>query len=163
MPSPEVENFFAQYVLPPGGTIYREIRREIDLARSGEKGGGLLAALGLLSCTEFMGNVMLQGDGSYTKQFRAFFRRMGEGYASLVDSKEIDVYRVFRSGLVHAFLSKQCEIRMLGDGEYDAGIVLKPDGTYVFCVEKYFEGFMKACHGLYREMLAGPDVYLPFA
>ena len=161
MTSSDVERFFAEYVLPPKGFIYLDIEREIGLARSGNPGGNVLTALGLLSYTEFMGNVSLQGDGSYTKQFKAFFRRMGEDYARLVDSKEIDVYRVFRGGLVLSYLAKECEIKMLNDSEYPAGIMIKPDGKYLFVVEKYFEDFVNACRVLYGEMLSAPEVYLP--
>jgi hypothetical protein len=163
MSSFEVERFFAEHVLPPEGFIYRDIKREIDLARSGNQGGGLLATVGLLCYTEFMGNVMQQGDGSYTKQFKAFFRRMGDPYAALVDSKEIDVYRVFRSGLVHSYLGGECEIQMLNGGGHPAGIIVRSDGGYLFVVEKYFGDFIDACQDLYRELLSAPDVYLPFA
>ena len=161
MTSSEVESYFAEYVLPPHGSIYCDIKREIDLARGGDEGGCFLSALGLVSYTEFMGNVSLQGDGSYTKQFKAFFRRMGEDYACLVDDREIDVYRVFRSGLVHSYLAKECEVKMLNDRNYPAGIMVNPDGSYLFVVEKYFEDFVKACEELYREFLVVGDVYLP--
>jgi len=161
MTSSEVKTFFEEYVMPPKGFIYCDIKREIDLARSGSQGGDLLAVLGLLSYTEFMGNVSLQGDGSYTRQFKAFFRRMGGSYARLVDSKEIDVYRVFRGGMVLSYFAKECEIKMLNDSEYPAGILIKDDGKYLFVVEKYFEDFVNACRVLYEEMLSAQEVYLP--
>lgn len=163
MSASEVEQYFAEYVLPPDGLIYRDIRREIDLARSGKPGGDFLAALGLLCYTEFMGNVALQGDGSYTRQFKAFFRRMGEDYARLVDSREVDVYRIFRSGIVRSYFATDCQIRMLNDSQYPAGIMVQPDGKYLFVVEKYFEDFVTACQALYEEFLSSPDVYLPWA
>ncbi len=161
MTSSEVQKFFQEYVVPPNGFIYRDIKREIDAARSGNPGSSLLAVLGLLSYTEFMGNVSLQGDGSYTKQFKAFLRRMGQEYARLVDAKELDVYRVFRGGMVLSYFAKDCEIKMLNDSDYPCGIIVKADGKYLFVVEKYFEDFANACSGLYNEMLSSPEVYLP--
>ena len=161
MASAEVKKFFEEHVLPPNGFIYRDIQREIELARSGNEGGDFLAALGLICYTEFMGNVLLQGDGSYTKQFKAFFRRMGQDYARLVDDKEIDVYRVFRSGMVLSYFAKDCEIKMLNDGSFASGIIIKPNGQYLFVVEKYFDDFVKASQALYSEFLALQDVYLP--
>jgi hypothetical protein len=157
----DVRRFFEEYVLPPSGFIYCDVKREIDRARSGNPGGEVLTALGLLGYTEFMGHVALQGDGSYTKQFRAFLRRMGEVYAGLVDSREIDVYRVFRGGMVLSYVAKDCEIKMLNDSDYPAGIIVKPDGKYLFVVDKYFEDFVTACHGLHEELLSVRDVYLP--
>ena len=161
MTSSDVRRFFEEYVVPPKGFIYCDIKREIGLARSGNPGADVLVALGLLSYTEFMGNVSLQGDGSYTKQFKAFFRRMGEEYARLVDSREIDVYRVFRGGMVLSYFAKNLEIKMLNESDYRAGIIVKPDGKYLFVVEKYFEDFVPACQGLYQEFLSLQDVYLP--
>ncbi len=148
-------------MLPPTGFIYRDVKREIDLARSGNPGGEVLAALGLLCYTEFMGNVSLQGDGSYTKQFRAFLRRMGKDYASLVDSRELDVYRIFRGGMMLSYFARDLEIKMLNDSDYPAGMVVKPDGKYLLVVEKYFEDFVTACRGLYQEFLSLREVYLP--
>lgn len=161
MPSSEVEKFFRKYVLPPRGLLYHDIKPQIDLARSGKAGSGLLPALGLVSYTEFMGKVLLKNDGSYTKQFRSFFRLMGEEYAHLIDNKEIDVYAFFRSGLVQSYLSGSCEIRMVDDNAA-AGIILQPDGSYIFIIEKYFNDFLDACRKLQDDMLADPDVYLPF-
>jgi hypothetical protein len=155
-----VESFFKKNILPPKGYIYGEIKTEIDLARSGKSGGELLAALGLLNYTEFMGKLLLKNDGSYTKQFRSFFRLMGEKYEQLIDSREIDVYQVFRSGLVQSYFVKNCNIKMIDDN-YPCGIIIQPDGKYNFIVEKYFTDFMNACQTLYSDMLSDSDVYLP--
>jgi hypothetical protein len=161
MPSSEVEQFFKKYVLPPRGLIYQDIKQQIDLSRSAKTVNGLLVTLGLISYTEFMGKILLKNDGSYTKQFRSFFRLMGEEYARLIDNKEIDIYAFFRSGLLQSYLSGNCEIRM-SDEHAAAGIILQDDGSFVFIVEKYFEDFLDACRKLQDDMLADPDIYLPF-
>jgi hypothetical protein len=157
-----VESFFKRNIIPPKGYIYCDIKREIDLARSGKSGGELLAALGLLSYTEFMGKLLLKNDGSYTKQFRSFFRSMGDEYERLIDSREVDVYQVFRSGLVQSYFIKNCEIKMIDDN-YSCGIIINPDGKFLFVIEKYFADFISACQKLYTDMLSDPDVYLPSA
>ncbi len=156
----EVEKFFKECVLPPKGFIYCDIKREIDLARSDKPGGDFLAALGLLCYTEFMGKVVLRDRESYTKQFKAFFRLMGEDYQRLIDAREIDVYKIFRSGIVNSYFVNDCEIKMLNDN-YSSGIIVKPDGKYLFIVEKYFEDFMNACQRLCDDMISDKDVYLP--
>ena len=103
-----------------------------------------------------MGRILLKNDGSYTKQFRSFFRLLGEDYAAiLIDNKEIDVYAFFRSGLVQSYLSGDCEIRM-ADENAAAGVILQTDGNFVFIVEKYFTDFLNACRKLQDDMLSIP-------
>ena len=160
MTNQDVTRYFKEYVLPPEGFIYNDIQREIDLARSGNPGGNFLAALGLLCYTEFMGAIVSKGEGSYTKQFKAFFRLMGENYRQLIDDKELDVYKFFRCGMVHAYFVKDCDIKMLNDN-HPAGIIIKPDGKYLFVVEKYFDDFMKACNKVYEDMITETEPYPP--
>lgn len=160
MTQSETERFFNEYVLPPKGFIYCDIKREIDLARDGKSGGNFLATLGLLSYTEFMGKIVLKNKGSYTKQFKAFFRLMGEDYRRLIDDKEIDIYNIFRCGMVNSYFANDCDIKMLND-IYSAGIIIQPDGKYLFVVEKYFEDFMNACQRLLTDIISDEDVYLP--
>jgi hypothetical protein len=160
MAKPEVNRFFKKNVLPPDGIIFKDINREIELARSGSSGGELTVALALINYTEFMGKLLLKNDGSYTKQFKAFFRLMGDEYERMIDSRDIDVYQFFRGGLVQSYLTNDCEIKMLDDN-FPCGVIIKPDGKYLFSIEKYFTDFMDACHRLYNDMLADPDVYLP--
>ena len=155
-----VESFFKKNILPSKGYIYCDIKREIDFARSGKSSGELLTALGLLNYTEFMGKLLLKNDGSYTKQFKSFFRLMGDEYEQMIDSREIDVYQVFRSGLVQSYFVKNCDIKMIDDN-YPCGIIIQPGGKYIFIVEKYFNDFMNACQTLYSDMLSDPDINLP--
>ena len=61
MNNKEVERYFNEYILPPNGFIFNDIKREVDLARSGDGGGNFLAGLGLLCYTEFMGTIVLKG------------------------------------------------------------------------------------------------------
>ncbi len=161
MTAGQVQKYFKKYVLPPRGMIYRDIQREIELARDGKGGGELLSAIALLSYTEFMGKLMLSERESYTKQFRAFFRSMGEQYQNLVDNREIDVYRLFRSGLVQSYFDGDCEIKMLNDEATPSGIVVREDGTYLFTVEKYFQDFITACQALYEKKRASTDEGAP--
>ena len=153
----EVERYFNEYVF---GFIKGDIQREISLARSGDSGGNFLAALGLLCYTEFMGTMILKGQESSGNRFNAFLRLMGEDYNQLIDVKKVDVYGIFRCGMAHAYFAKNCDIAML-NRNYPAGIVIKPDGKYLFIVEKYFEDFTNACSRLYNDMIAEQNPYLP--
>jgi len=160
MNNQEVEKYFKKYILPPKGFIYKDILREINLAQSGDSDGKFLTALGLLCYTEFMGAIVLKGKGSYTKQFKAFFRLMGEDYRQLVDEKEVDVYRIFRCGMAHSYFAEDCDIKMV-NSNYSVGIVVNRDGKYLFIVEKYFQDFMDACEQVYNDLLIEPEPYLP--
>ena len=153
----EVKRYFDEYVF---GFIKGDIQREINLARSGDSGGNFLAALGLLCYTEFMGTMILKGQGAPAKRFNAFFRLMGEDYKQLIDVKQVNVYRIFRCGMAHTYFAKNCDIKMLNTN-YPAGIVIKPDGKYLFIVEKYFKDFMDACSRLYNDMITEQNPYLP--
>jgi hypothetical protein len=159
MPS-EIERYFKKYILPPRGIMYRDINREIDLAHAGKPGGEFLTALGLLNYTELLGKILLENRESYTKQFKAFLRFMGEGYARLIDDREIDIYKLFRSGLVQSYLTNDCDIKMLDDN-CPAGIIVGPDGRYVIIVEKYFKDFMDACRKLLDDIKSDEDAYIP--
>ena len=160
MNNQEVERYFKNYILKPEGFIYKDILREVNLANSGDSGGNLLAALGLLCYTEFMGSIVLKGKGSYTKQFKTFFRLMGEDYRQLIDDEQVDVYKIFRSAMVHSYFAGNCGIEMV-NSNYSAGIVVKPDGTYLFIVEQYFQDFMNACERIYSDIIMESEPYLP--
>lgn len=156
----EAERYFEEYIFPPKVFIYNDIQREINLARSGDSGGNFLATLGLLCYTEFMGTMILKGQGSSRNRFNAFFRLMGEDYEQLIDAKRVDVYGIFRCGMAHTYFAKNCDIKMLNRND-TAGIVMEPDGKYLFIVEKYFEDFMNACSRLYNDMIVEQNPYLP--
>lgn len=154
----EVDKFFNEYVF---GFIYPDIQREIELARSSTPGGNLLAALGLLCYTEFMGGI---SRGSFTagsprKRFNKFFREMGQPYADALG--RIDVYEIFRCGLVHEYLVKgRCQIAML-KGLEPCGLGKLPNGQYYFVVETYFEDFKTACQAVYNRLMAESNPAIP--
>lgn len=157
MKKQEVRRYFDEYVF---GFISGDIQREIDLARSGDSGGNFLAALGLLCYTEFMGAMILKGEKTGTQRFNTFFKFMGEEYEQLLDVKNADIYRIFRSGMAHTYFAKNCDTKML-DNNYPAGIVIQPNGKYLFIVEKYFQDFMDACRRLYNDLIEEQNPYLP--
>jgi hypothetical protein len=156
----EVDRFFKTNILPPQGRIYLEIKREIELAASGNSANGFLAVLGLFACTEYLGKIASQNEGSYTRQFKTFFRMMGVEYGRLLDSKDIDVYQMFRSGFVTSYFADECEIQ-IPKKDSSSGIVIKPDGAYIVIVEKYFEDFMSTCQTLYDDVVEEDEVWLP--
>jgi hypothetical protein len=147
-----VERFFKKYVF---GFVFGDIQREIGLARAGTGGGNLLAALGLLCYTEFMGGIATGkvGRGQSKRNFDAFFARLGPEYLAL--QKQVNVYDVFRCGIAHEYLVKRnCEVSMLKTTE-TCGII-EGRGRYYFNVEKYFEDFAAACRRLHSELMAQP-------
>ena len=85
---------------------------------------------------------------------------MGEPYRKLIEDNGLNVYHDLRCGMAHAYFAGNCDIKML-NSNYPAGIVIKPDGKYLFIVEKYFQDFMNACSQLYNEMIVEQNPYLP--
>src|SRR3990172_11847793 len=102
--------------------IFTDIEREIQLAYASDTndyktvasrlgiplgGGNFLAAIGLLSYTEFAGKLKYnrkKKDGSdyASENFRLFFDALGPGYKQCRNSK-VNVYDIFRCGLVHEY------------------------------------------------------------
>jgi len=156
MSKEDFKNFFEKYVF---GFIFSDIKREIELARSGKPAGNFLSALGLLCYTEFMGGI-LKGhfSGSTKSRFDAFFNSMGQGYKSL--NQRINVYNVFRCGMAHEYLIKEnCIIAILKDDE-TLGIGITPEGKYYFVVERYFDDFAAACRSLYNHKMMDHDPFV---
>lgn len=160
MNNQEVKRYFNEYIIPPKGFIYNDIKREIDLAREGQGGANFLSALGLLCYTEFMGKILENGRYiSHKYWFNSFLKSMGRQYRRLIDIDRLNIYGDLRCGMAHSYFAENCEIKMLNDS-FAAGIVVKPDGRYLFIVEKYFEDFISACQELYSSLLSEQKPYL---
>ena len=84
---------------------------------------------------------------------------MCEDYQRLIDTKEIHVYNIFRSGMVHSYFVNDCDIKMLNDN-YSSVIIIKPDSRYLFIVKKYFEYFMDTFQRLFDNLVSAKDIYL---
>nr|MDO8097736.1 hypothetical protein [Candidatus Njordarchaeota archaeon] len=158
MSKEDFKKFFDEYVF---GFIFSDIKREIELARSGKPAGNFLSALGLLFYTEFMRGIL---KGSFKpreakSRFDAFFNSMGQGYKSL--NRQIDVYNVFRCGMAHQyFLKGNCTIAML-KGNETLGIGKTLNRQHYFVVERYFEDFAEACLSLYNRKMMESNPLIP--
>ncbi len=143
--------------------MFADIGREIALADSTERvlgrvglrlakipkgGGNFMAALALLSYTEYAGRLKNNdfSDGNSRKNFDSFFSDLGAGYRQLL--AQLNVYRIFRCGLAHEFyVKKDCIIAMRSNSVLNAG--LGHDGQrYFFVVEKYQQDFTIAFRSL---------------
>ena len=145
----DIDAFFDEYVV---GFMAGDIRREIDLARSGAGGGNFLAALGLLSYTEFLGGLLRNKlvEGESRRNFDAFFVTLGPEYRSF--AKSLNVYKVFRCGMAHEYFVKHtCVIAMLR-GRERCGLGRLNDECYYFDVEHYCDDFTGAAARLRDEL-----------
>jgi hypothetical protein len=146
-----------------------ERRRHLEDAQIQPSGGGnLLCALGLLCYTEFCGYLKFderQDDhpdrAASRKNFNAFFRWMGQGYADLLDAGH-DVYVDFRCGMAHAYFAKPASwtILMPGVGNHAVGIECDANGHYSFIVERYHVDLAAALDRLDADLTAatpGPN------
>ena len=142
--------------------IYSDIEREINLAHATENkenvamldklgvsgGGNFLAALGLLGYTEFAGKLKYNkkkknGYDFASENFNQFFDDLGLYYKQFRNSG-VDIYSIFRCGLVHEYyVKKNCTIYMCGN-EGVSGIGVDENGKYYFVVEAYFKAFKAA-------------------
>lgn len=137
--------------------MFTDIRREVALANISETnegkitlnnlgispgGGNFMAALALLSYTEFGGKLKYghkktNGSDYASKNFNDFFDQLGTEYS---DFRNIghNVYDIFRCGLAHEYyIKKNCTISMSIEPENKPGIGLLGDSSYYFSVEPY--------------------------
>lgn len=143
--------------------IFSDIAREIALADSSEKllgsfllrlagvppgGGNFIAALSLLSYTEYGGRLKNSdfSDSNSRRNFDDFFGDMGSGYKQLLTQHNI--YKIFRCGLAHEYyVKKDCAIAMRSAKPLNAGI--GRDGKrFFFVVEQYYKDFQTAFESL---------------
>jgi hypothetical protein len=142
--------------------IQTDVERELQLARLNEHGqlgaalntggGNLLAALGLLSYTEFGGKVLFNhkkrnGDDHSRRNFDDFFRLLGPDYEAFLAGR--NVYNIFRCGLVHEYSVKRpCGIYMFGNQSH--GIGIDSSGVYFIVIENYLRALLKALRSVPR-------------
>lgn len=148
--------------------IFSDIQREISLADASDRrlgrlflslagvpggGGNLVAALSLLSYTEYGGRLKNNdfSDGNSRKNFDDFFADLGTGYEQILTQH--NVYKIFRCGLAHEYYVKQnCTIAMRSAKPLSAGI--GHDGKqFFFVVEKYFRDFAVAFETLCAKLI----------
>lgn len=153
----EVRDFFLEYVF---GFIFRDVGREIALARSGRDAGNFLAALGLLCYTEVMGGVRRRtlAPREGRTNFDSFFKELGPGYQALL-TDGLDAYNLLRCGMAHEYLIKgDAPTIFMLKGDESRGVGQRSDGSLYLVVEKYFEDFAAACRKLYADRLAAPEL-----
>lgn len=140
--------------------IYADIEREIALGKATRSklrnfflriagvprgGGNFMAALALLSYTEFAGRLENQDFSNQNsgKNFNDFFACLGPHYQTFLNHHQ--VYTILRCGLAHEYyVKKDCEIAMEGIGlPYQHGIDYD-NGKYFFIVKEYFKDFKSA-------------------
>lgn len=154
----DIRRFFDEYVF---GFIFGDIRREIELARSGKTAGNLLAALGLLCYTEVMGGIergtLAPGNGR--QNFETFFKWLGPDYESFLETE--DAYEMLRCGMAHEYLVKGVAQISMVKANGTPGVAVDKYDTYHFNVERYFEDFERACRELYDKLMRRGDPTLP--
>ena len=144
--------------------IFADIRREIALADASQTdegrealrragvspgAGNFIAALALLSYTEFAGKLKFNckkanGSDAAGENFNRFFDELGDRYRAFRAAGH-NVYGVFRCGLAHEYyVKKACEITIRVDPLGEPGIGMLPDGRYYFSVEPYCNDLERA-------------------
>lgn len=143
--------------------IFSDIEREIALADASEHflgriclrfvkvkpgGGNFMAALALLSYTEFAGRLKNKdfSDQNSRKNFDDFFKDLGPPYQQFLSQH--NAYKIFRCGLAHEYYVKQdCTIAVRSRSQAATGLGF--DGKqYFFIIEPYFRDFKNAFDAL---------------
>jgi hypothetical protein len=100
------------------------------------------------------------GYGQSKRNFEAFFKRLGRGYAEFQSVH--DVYDVFRCGMAHEYTVKQSSKIAMRRSAEDCGVGIDPaDGRYYFVVERYCDDFFAAAESLFDELMAKPSPKMP--
>ena len=91
-----------------------------------------MAAMGLLNYTEFAGKLKYNAKKNKrdfaSENFNRFFDVLGPGYKQFRASC-INVYDIFRCGLVHEYYTKaNCDIHMVKKPDKQIGIGIEPSG-----------------------------------
>lgn len=147
--------------------IFADIEREIHLAYASDTddykavasklgiplgGGNFLAAIGLLSYTEFAGKLKYNrkkknGRDHTSENFNLFFDDLGPDYKQF-RALGVNVYDIFRCGLVHEYYVKtNCTIYICRNN-HQIGIGKESGGKFFFVVETYFDDFRIAFNQL---------------
>ncbi|MCU7933938.1 MAG: gamma-glutamylcyclotransferase [Candidatus Thiodiazotropha sp. (ex Dulcina madagascariensis)] len=155
--------------------MFTDIHREVALANAsdtveGQKtlarlgispgGGNFMAALALLSYTEFGGKLKFacktkKGKDFASENFNLFFDELGPAYRTFRADGH-NVYDIFRCGLAHEYyIKRSCTISMRVDPMSAPGIGLQSEDKFYFAVEPYCrdleQAFFDMEHYLYGQ------------
>lgn len=152
-----------QELLQAKDFIFADVEREIALADTSETwfgrlllrmanvspgGANFMAALALLSYTEFAGRLKNNdfSDQNSRRNFDDFLKELGPVYQQFLSQH--NAYKVFRCGLAHEYyVKKDCIITVRSSVPGKRGIGF--DGQkYFFVIEPYFADFKKAFEAL---------------
>ena len=140
MSATEVKQYFDDYIF---GFVFADLEREIAFVKSQVEivggfrvpkiigGSNFLGALDLLCYTEFMGGILTGSfsRGSDKSRFDAFFNTLGPDYKAF--NQRINVYKVFRCGMVHEYFVKKSAVVYMLDGKVNQWATSDGVGTAV--------------------------------
>lgn len=132
--------------------VFGAMRTELDWALRGPAAS--LAALGLVTYTEFLGGIAtgeLGRQGSSASNFRAFLPYLGSDYEELA-RRGVDIYERVRCGLAHEYFIKG-ESRIWPQASAPCGIISSPDGPTYFVASVYLDHLFSGARKLRDEIL----------
>lgn len=154
--SADLERVFEEYVF---GFMRTDIEREVAMGRAGG-GGNVLVAGGLLSYTEFLGQLVARSGvrpvgpqpklANDTARFLEGFVRLGVPYRELLSARPEGL----RGGLLHAYaIDHSLTVQMPGGLDEPCGLRLD-SGSWTLIVEPYFRDLLDAAARLRDEIRA---------
>ncbi len=141
------------------GTLEAYWFRDFDVAIAG--GTNYLAALGLITCTEFMGGLILgtlgesRPAGAVEQRIFAAWKRMGPHYSQFaVEGSRFSDW--IRNGLTHTYFMKVESAVAMHGLDSTPGLLIQDDGRLFFVVTSYARDFRRMFDE-YRRELASLD------
>lgn len=132
--------------------VFGSMRTELDWAIRGRAVN--LAALGLVTYTEFLGGIStgdLGRQGCSGSNFRAFLRYLGPDYERLAQ-QAVDIYERVRCGLAHEYFIKG-ESTIWPQASAPCGIISSANGPMYFIVSVYRDHLFRGARKLRDEIL----------
>ena len=132
--------------------VFGSMRSELDAAIRGRAAN--LAALGLVTYTEFLGGIATGELGRQScsgNNFRAFLRYLGSDYEQLAQ-RGVDIYERVRCGLAHQYWIKGDSTIWL-EASAPCGIVSSANGPTYFIVPVYRDHLFRGARILRDEIL----------
>jgi len=132
--------------------VFGAMRTELDCALRG--GAANLAALGLVTYTEFLGGILTGNLGrrdASGSNFRAFLPYLGADYKELA-VHGIDIYERVRCGLEHEYFIKG-ESTVWSEASAPCGIISSANGPTYFIVSVYCDHLFAGAQKLRDEIL----------
>ena len=154
--------------------MFGDLEKTLSLVNTPARAPNFLLALALCCYTEYWRQFLIgkkRLHGYSRKCFNEFFKRLGPRYEYLINYNhnkhdcikcDHNIYNEIRYGLVHTYMIDG-NAKIVIEGNDDCGILYdSTTKTYIFIVNKYFEGFKIAVNNFIYGLESGNEDFSKF-